>query len=456
LAATAVGHVNILHDADGYVRRIPTTITIGDQPYTSLAIRALDLFLGVKSQSVPEPQNGFLSVVGRQIPVGSFGEMSLYYAGPPAQPGFTTFHTVGYLDVLNGEVDPALFRNKIVLIGIMATAEPDRYLTAVSQGRPMYGLEILANTIEAIWSNKFIIRPSDLTRIVILLLLGTLTGLLCTRPWSGLILAGAIGLFYFLLTSWLFDTQAVMLDILLPFLTIASSYIAVTTYRYAIETRRHREMMHLFANHLSPELTQRALTAVKQGRLKLDGQEQIVTILVIHLQNKQDYSLVYEPDQVMALFKEYVDTITEILFTQDGTIVTTSNQQVVAIFNTPLPQSDHEQRAMATAVKIRNHLHTFSPTLSTNQAEPFVVGRYAIDTGRVIIGYTSTPPRDAYTIIGTPLQTATHLITLAAPDQILITRATYDRLDTATKNKASPALSAAGDAHLESIFEISA
>jgi len=456
LAATSVGHVNILHDNDGYVRRVPTTITIGNQPYTSLAIRALELFLGVKSQPLPEPQNGSLSAVGRQIPVGPFGEMSLYYAGPPAQSGFTTFHTVSYLDVLNGEVDPALFRNKIVLIGIMATAEPDRYLTAVSQGRPMYGVEILANTIEAIWSNKFIIRPNDLTRITILLLLGTVTGLLCTRPWSGLVLTGAVGLIYFLFTSWLFDTQAVMLDILLPFLTVASSYLAVTTYRYAIETRRHREMLHLFANHHSPELTQRALTAVKQGRLKLDGQEQIVTVLVIHLHYKQDYTLVYEPDQVMALFKECVDTITEILFAQDGAVITASNQQVVAIFNTPLPQTDHEKRAIATAVKIRHHLHTFSSSLSTNQSGSFVAGRYAIDTGRVIVGYTGTSPRDTYTVIGAPLETATHLITLAAPDQILITRATYDRLDTGAKNKASPALSAAGDAHLESIFEISA
>ncbi|NIP28799.1 MAG: CHASE2 domain-containing protein, partial [Phycisphaerae bacterium] len=71
---------------------------------------------------------------------------------------------------------------KIVLIGMTATAEPDNYLTAVSSdGRQMFGVEILANTIEAIWSRKFITRPGDLTRAIVLLFLGVLTGLLCTR-----------------------------------------------------------------------------------------------------------------------------------------------------------------------------------------------------------------------------------------------------------------------------------
>ncbi|NIP28798.1 MAG: hypothetical protein GWO38_34585, partial [Phycisphaerae bacterium] len=79
-----------------------------------------------------------------------------------------------------------------------------------------------------------------------------------------------------------------MLDILLPFLTIAASYVVVTTYRYAVESRRRREMQNLFADHLSPELTERALRAVQQGRLKLDGQEQAISVLMIDLQAGHD------------------------------------------------------------------------------------------------------------------------------------------------------------------------
>jgi serine/threonine protein kinase/CHASE2 domain-containing sensor protein len=243
MEAAAAGHTNILNDPDGYVRHVPTTITIGNQSYESLAIRTLELFLGVEEQPIPEPRNGFLPAVGRQIPVDEYGAMRLYYAGPPARPGYTTFPVVSYLDVIQGDAGPDLFRDKIVLVGVTATAIPDRYSTPVSQGRLMYGVEILANTIEAIWSNKFITRPGEGVRIVILLLLGVLTGLLCARPFSGLILAAAVGAIYFLFTSWLFDTRGVMLDILLPFLTIAAGYVAVTTFRYAVETRRRRVLV---------------------------------------------------------------------------------------------------------------------------------------------------------------------------------------------------------------------
>lgn len=462
-AGTAVGHTNLLHDDDGYVRQIPTTINIGDQSYPSIAIRALEHFLGIHNTTTPKPENGFLSTVGRQIPVDTYGEMRIYYAGPPAQPGSpgnsvaSTFQTVSYLDVLQEATDQSLFRDKIVLVGITATTEPDSFLTPVSrQGRPMYGVEILANTIEAIWSNKFIIRPNDLTRIAILLSLGILTGFLCARPWSGLVLAGALGTLYFLLTSLLFDTRAIMLDILLPFLTIAGSYVTVTTYRYAVETRRRREMVDLFADHLSPEITERALTAVRQGRLKLEGQEQTISVLVINLQTKQEYTLLHEPEQIITLFKEYLNLIKETLFGQKGTIVTISNQQIVAMFNSPLPQKDHEQQAVDSAIKIQNRLHSFSPSLPLNQAGSFVIGRYAIDTGRAVVGYTGASHRDSYRIIGTPLETAAHLTTLARSEQILITQATYNNLDSDTQNKTSPAFSGAGDVQIETIFEISA
>ncbi|MCB8945115.1 MAG: CHASE2 domain-containing protein [Ardenticatenaceae bacterium] len=441
-AGTAVGHVNILHDSDGYIRRVPTTITIDGQPYPSLSIRAIQVFLGLNGPIAPSTDDT-LSILGRQIPIGPFGEMSLYYAGPPAQPGAATFTTVSYQDVLDGLVDPNLFRDKIVLVGITATAEPDRYLTAVSQGRPMYGVEILANTIEAIWSNKYIITPSLFTRIVVLMLLGLVTGLLCTRPWAGLLLAIVTVALYFLFTAWLFDWRAVMLDLLLPFLTIAFSYATITAYRYALETRRRRDMTRLFETHLSPELAQTALTAVRQGQLNLSGTTQTISVLFMRLESVAEKVQVMAPEQVMALYNGRLAQIRDIVFAHKGAIITAASQQVIAIFNAPVPLPEHEEQAATTAVALRQHL-------SEMETQAIEV-HFAISSGKAIVGYTES----ALTAVGPSIQLAADLARIAQPNQVLMTTAVYEHLSANLQKKASPSITIPGDAQSEQIYSLS-
>ena len=161
-----------------------------------------------------------------------------------------------------------LLKDKIVLVGITATAEPDRYLTPVSRGRPMYGIEILANMIESIWSGRFIYHPGALASSIILICLGILTGLLCVRPWIGIVSAAGLALLYFLLASWLFDLTGIMLDLFYAWLVIALSYVMVTAYRYSIETRQRRKVLQLLENRVRPETAKAALRA----GAKRDGQ----------------------------------------------------------------------------------------------------------------------------------------------------------------------------------------
>ena len=238
-ASKAIGHTNVVHDADGYVRRMPTTIQVSDGRYPSLALAALEVYLGLERQigRFPEPVNGRLDFAGRRIPVGKNGEMLINFAGTPAQAEGSAYQRMSYQSIIDHDEDPALIKDKIILIGITATAGPDVYLTPVSQGRPMTGIEILANTIETIWSGRFIRRPTQIVRMVILIALGALIGILSKQPGRGLLLVGIVALVYFIAANALFDSQGVLLDILYPFLTILISFIGAMGYRFSI-TRR--------------------------------------------------------------------------------------------------------------------------------------------------------------------------------------------------------------------------
>jgi adenylate cyclase len=424
-ASAGVGHTNILHDDDGLVRQLPTVIEMTSGSYPSLALAALQTFVGVDVTTPDFADADQLSALGRDIPVGDAGEFDIFYAGPPAQINETTFTTVSYRDVLAGNVSSEAFKDKLVLIGITATAEPDRYLTPVSNGRPMYGVEILANAIESIWSNNFIYRPADAVLALILLGLGILTGLLCTRPWSGLLFAVGLGALYLLMAFLVFDASHVMLDIFYPLLTIALSYAMVTAYRYSVEMRRRREIMGLLETRVAPEVAQATLAGVQKGELDLRGHMQEVTVLSVNLHGFGQQIAHYDPDEVMRMMTYFREMVSQAILQTEGMIVESGGQRITAVFNAPLAQDNHPDLAVDTALALQQELKTYHRSFSTyDHPHRHVHFGYGIFTGRAIVGYEQSGNGQGYTALGDVVEMAVKLAETAVSDQILIGEST--------------------------------
>ena len=453
-ASAAVGHTGILHDEDGYIRRVPTLISVDGQSYSSLALAALANYVG---GGLPDgvAENGRLSIIGRQVPVGDDGELQIYYAGPPAEAGQTTFNMVRYQDVLAGTVPEALLRDKIVLVGITATAEPDRYLTPVSDGRPMYGVEILANVIESIWSEKFIRVPGTAVRILILLGLGWLVGWLCSRPITGLLFTVGIAVLYFLVAGWLFDLTGLMLDLYFPFTTIALSYLLVTVYRYAVEVRRRREMMGLFAATVSPAVAQATLAAVRQGELNLSGQEQIVTVLLVGMRGRAAFTATHDPMDVLAMLNLFRQKVTELILAFEGTIIHAEQGETLAVFNAPLPQADHIWRAVQAVRNIQLELNSYRDELPAGHPHRAIAFAYAINTGRAIVGYAGAAGQGSFTALGEVVDLAGEMLLVAEDGQIVLGEESQVETAVHTQTIVLPPLRLAGRAEAIPLYGMS-
>ncbi|MCA9954370.1 MAG: adenylate/guanylate cyclase domain-containing protein, partial [Anaerolineales bacterium] len=432
-AGAGLGHTSILHDADGYIRWMPTLITIDGQQYENLAMVALRNYLGGTTNNLSMVENGRLSIAGRQIPVDVDGEMRIYYAGPPAEPEQSTFPMVSYEAVLAGTVPEALLSNKIVLVGITATAEPDRYLTPVSDGRPMYGVEILANVIESIWSERFIRVPGTAVQMIVLLVLGLLVGLVCTRPITGFVLAFSIAAFYFLLAGWLFDATGLMLDLFFPFLTIALSYSMVTAYRYAVEVRRRRQIVNLFAGSVTPAIAQATVDAVKQGKLDLTGQEQELSVLLCEMRGYEAYAIHHDPGDVLTMMTFFREKMVQAVLALEGTVIRAEQGQMMAVFNAPLPQSDHAWRAVQAAQLLQKDMAQLHDELAEDHVYQEIRLAFVVNTGRAVVGYAGVGERSTFTVLGEAVTLADSLISEASNGQILLGERTYtDTADFAT------------------------
>ncbi len=100
------------------------------------------------------------------IPTDESGRMLVNFGGPPK-----TFPHYSISDILKGNTDPELFRDKIVLVGATATGIYDMRVTPFSTVYP--GIEIHATVIDNILHGSFIQRPAwtglfDFSAIIII------------------------------------------------------------------------------------------------------------------------------------------------------------------------------------------------------------------------------------------------------------------------------------------------
>ncbi len=444
-ASAALGHTNVLHDVDGYVRRMPTVIVIDGVRYPSLPLVAVHMMLGTDPSTVPQAEDGLLRTAGREIPVGRAGDMLIHYAGPPQDGEVSTFPVVRYEDVLDGRADPDLFRGKIVLVGVMATAEPDRYLTPVSRrGLPMYGVEVLANAIETIWSGRFIHLPPLPAEVAILLALGLLTALIDVRPWLGLALTIGEGMVYVIIASLLFDQQGLMLSLLYPLLTILLSYTMTTAYRLSVEVRYRRAVMRLFEARVTPEVARAALRAIRTGAISLSGDVQQVTALAAVVRGYGRHAELHGGQAAQEMLDRLVGILSESIFVYEGTLVQVGRDQVVAIFNAPIPQPDHALRAVRAALEAQHRLRLYHEGVPADHPHRAVGFACGVHTGQAIVGLggagawspAGNRPQSAlraggrreYTAAGEAISLALRLADAAQMGQVLIASSTRERI----------------------------
>lgn len=454
-ASAALGHTNILHDVDGYVRQIPAIAEVGEARYLSLALAGLQTYLNpAASNRVLEVVDGRLLVAGREIPVGPFGELAIAFAGPPANDEWQTFRTISYQDVLDGIAPQDSVQNKLVFVGITATSEPDSYLTPVSQGRPMYGVEILANIAESVWSERFVQVAPLWIQVAILLLLGVVTAVLCIRPWSGLVIAGGLAIIYIFFAFWLFDRTGMMLELFYPILVIGLSYAVVTAYRLSVEVRRRREILRLFTANVTPEVARATVRAVETGELSLGGNTQVISVLVADMRGYELFATRHDPVDVMDMVNGYRQLLVQTAFEMDGTITQQEGQQVTVLFNAPLPQEDHIRRVVYTAVAIQHAIVTYHNSLPAHDDQRAIQFGIGVYTGQALVGNAGAAGRYAYSALGDTVNLAALLATHAQPNQAVIGDPAVEQMPAGVELKPLPALSVNGRTEPLTIYEI--
>jgi CHASE2 domain-containing sensor protein/signal transduction histidine kinase len=148
-AAAGIGTVNLLFDDDGLVRRAQLETRTNGGNLVHLMEQTYRAVVGNPSPALSDltkPSN----------PASTAADDDSDSVLIPFQPA-GSFRRVSFASVLRGEVPAAFLKGKIALVGSTADGSGDRHPVAASVGSTMSGVEIQANLLNGLLSNRFIL-----------------------------------------------------------------------------------------------------------------------------------------------------------------------------------------------------------------------------------------------------------------------------------------------------------
>lgn len=226
-ASTVVGHGNILPDSDGTIRRLPLVIRDGNgQLYPAFSLAILHTLFSMPLPQEYLRQDGALYLLDRVIPADTSYVYRINFA-----PEDSSRPYISYGDVISGNFDSIAVENKIVLVGMVATGELDKWAVPTSSGK-IPGVYIQAATVDNILKNQFLTETGIGTTLMILFLLVGITGF--TLPHFGLRWGGVIvGVLFagYLVASFLTFEKGYILNIMYPLLMLPVIYVSSSLTR---------------------------------------------------------------------------------------------------------------------------------------------------------------------------------------------------------------------------------
>lgn len=162
------------------------------------------------------------------------------------------------------------------------------------------------------------------------------------------------------------------------------------------------------------------------ARTNLGGDRREVTVLFADLRGFTALAEGMPPERLIEVVNGYLALATGIILTYGGMLDKFMGDAVMALYNAPLDQPDHALRAVKTAFALRD-------SLAYGGLEPVLHFGFGVNTGDAVVGNVGSEALMNYTAIGDAVNLAFRLQEQAKPQQILMSRATYDQVKNAVE-----------------------
>lgn len=433
-AEPKIGWINVNLDEDGFIRKIPIFSAIRDEITEAFSLQLSRIYLN--AEPVDYVINGEFKFTNRiKIPTITLRDRRLnqtnhfMYVNYFGEPG--SFSAISMTDLLKENFvskkgNPVNFEDKIVLIGPTAIDLQDYYLSPVSQGVRMPGVEIHANNIQTLITEKFLRDQSQLS--LWLMLLGFL--IINIFVFAKLRVRWAIPIviieFFGILVGGIMAYEfRLFLNVVYPILIVLLTFIGTFLLRFIMEQKERKFIEGAFGHYVNKSVVDQILKDPKM--MELGGAKKEVTAYFSDIAGFTSISEKMSPADLVQFLNGYLDEMTNEILENKGTLDKYEGDAIMAFWGAPAPVTDHAKHACFTALENQKKLAEMRVVWEKQGLPPIHV-RIGINTGEVIVGNMGSENRFDYTIMGDNVNLASRLegVNKQYGTELMVSENTYD------------------------------
>ena len=150
-----------------------------------------------------------------------------------------------------------------------------------------------------------------------------------------------------------------------------------------------------FEEFVSPELA----SELERDPTFLDGQQRFITCLFADLRNFSAISETMGAEGIYAMMRDVMDALTQCVLDTGGAIINYAGDGMAAMWNAPLDQTDHAQRACRAALSMQQAMPALNAKWADRAGMPLKVG-IGINSGEALVGNAGSRHRIKYGPMG--------------------------------------------------------
>ena len=404
-AARSSGFYNAQLDDDGVVRSVPVLTLFNGQVYESLALAMLRVY----GDNPPIALEGQLLSLDAQtrLPLARDLTARVPFAGQ-AGPQAGRFEYISATDVIEGRVDPARFRDRIVLVGASAPGIGDRHTTPVSIDTP--GVEVQATLIAGalVGYMPYVPWHAELTVSFITLLVAGAAALAMPRLGAAGIVLLAVALLLVLQSAnaLMFGVLDWVTPVAAPMMAVVLIAILNLATGHFIESKARQAVVALFGQYVSPKLVQRM--AREPSAYPIESQNKRLTILFADIRGFTRIAESMDPQVLREYLNTFLTRMTEVIHQHQGTVDKYMGDAIMAFWGAPVDDLEQEDHAVVAAIAMQDAAEELSRDFARRGLPPLVIG-IGINSGTARVGDMGSQLRRAYTAIGDAVNLAARL-----------------------------------------------